>query len=244
MDIISRDLNAVFNSNIEHTILKICQKGEIGTISDFYNWILMYGHLAEFVSRDIPIYIKNINEKLVQNQIDKLVNKKLLEDSGKGYNAFQYKKKLLGDSGKKEIFQRNQKVAYPVIGSLKYSPLQLIRSRLESFLNHFQAKLEDLTDISIGVIEAAENAIKYGDGGVITIEYFLDDDNVFDISIINPIKLEPIEENIKIGKFSEGFTLMRGIMAINKLFDYFDINRDDSLNEVSFNARKKLDLPL
>ena len=49
-------------------------------------------------------------------------------------------------------------------------------------------------------------------------------------------------DNIKTGKFSEGFTLMRGIMAINKLFDFFDIKRDDKSQEVSFVARKKVDL--
>jgi len=242
MDIISEDIKTIFNNNIEYTILKICQKGAIGTITDIHNWILMYGNLAEFARKDIPIYIKNVNEESVQNQIEKLVNKKLLEDSGKGFNEFQYKKQHSSGSEKTETFKRNKKVAYPIIGSLKYSPLQLIRSRLESFLLHFNVKREDLTDISIGVIEAAENAIKYGDGGIVTIEYFLDDKDVFNILIKNPIKAEPIEENIKTGKFSEGFTLMRGIMAINKLFDFFDISRDDNLKEVSFNASKKLAL--
>jgi anti-sigma regulatory factor (Ser/Thr protein kinase) len=242
MDIVSEDLNDIFNSNIEYTILKICQKGAIGTISDIHNWIQMYEDLASYIRHKIPGYIKNVDEKAIQNQINGLVSKNLLEDSGKGYNEYQYKKKLLMDTKDNISFKKNKRVAFPVIGSLRYSPLQLIRSRLESFLQYFKVATEDLADISIGVIEAAENAIKYGDGGIITVEYHLDDDDVFNILIKNPLKVEPIEDNIKTGKFSEGFTLMRGIMAINKLFDFFDIQRDDKLREVSFNAQKKLSI--
>ena len=235
MQFFAEEFKDIICKSTEKTLLKIFEIGAVGTINDFYRWMKMYCQLAALANQEIPGCLQKLTESDVRENIELLQKKKLIADTGKGFNEFGYLKQFPG-------FLKGEKTAYSLIGNLEFSPLQLVRSRLESFLVHFQANREDLTDLSIGVIEAAENAVKYGDNGQISIEYTLSDTNTFHIEITNPIKIEPVEENIKTGKFSEGFTLMRGIMAINKLFDHFDITRNDELKYVKFIARKKLDL--
>ena len=64
--------------------------------------------------------------------------------------------------------------SYSVYGEAKFSPIQYVRSRQEHFLEYNYVNEDDIMDISIATIEAIENAVKYGDGNIVHIDYLID----------------------------------------------------------------------
>lgn len=131
------------------------------------------------------------------------------------------------------------RVEYSVSGDLDHAPLQMVRSRLESFLRHHGATEDEVIDVSIATTEAMENAVKYSDHREIQLAYQVTD-RVFDIRIVNRIGVVEPEDDIESGKYSGSLTLMRGMMVMVKLFDEMDIDISEEQQQAIFTAHKKL----
>lgn len=129
--------------------------------------------------------------------------------------------------------------SYRVSGYLKDSPIQMVRSRLETFFRLNQVSEEMIVDMSIATTEAMENAVKYNDTNPIDINYSLDGGD-FRIEIRNGLKEVQIERDIQEGKYNSSLTLMRGMMVMSKLFDELDIDIKDTENLAIFRAKKKV----
>ena len=127
---------------------------------------------------------------------------------------------------------------YRVSGFLKDSPIQMVRSRLETFFRIHGIREELIVDMSIATTEAMENAVKYNDQNPIEIQYSIDNGD-FRIEIRNGLREVQIERDIEAGKYNSSLTLMRGMMVMSKLFDDLDIDIKDSENLAIFTARKK-----
>jgi len=128
---------------------------------------------------------------------------------------------------------------YRVSGFLKDSPIQMVRSRLETFFRTHDVPDEMIVDMSIATTEAMENAVKYNDQNPIEIDYSLADGD-FRIEIRNGLKEVEIERDIEAGKYNSSLTLMRGMMVMSKLFDELDIDIKDAENLAVFTAKKKV----
>ncbi|MCB1308078.1 MAG: ATP-binding protein [Leptospiraceae bacterium] len=132
-----------------------------------------------------------------------------------------------------------ERVSYQVSGDLKDSPIQMVRSRMETFLRYFGAGEADIMDLSIATTEAMENAVKYSDHKTIEVTYSLVGGQ-FDIKIVNRIGEIRLEQDIESGKYSGSTTLMRGMMVMVKLFDEVDIDIIDEKGLAIFTASRKL----
>lgn len=95
-----------------------------------------------------------------------------------------------------------------------------------------------MVDLCIGVLEAVENAVKYGDGTEVEVEYYIDPSQTLFIQIINNLKELNLEQDIERGKFSSTATLMRGMMVMQKLFDELDLEILENKKQAQFNAKK------
>ena len=131
------------------------------------------------------------------------------------------------------------RISYEVPSSLDYSPIQWVRSRLESFLKHHRVSNNEVIDLSIAITEAMENAVKYSTDKKIKISYEIAD-TAFSISIENEIKDISPEVDIESGKYTGSLTLMRGMMVMVKLLDKVDIDIDERENKAIFRAEHKL----
>ncbi|HNI91612.1 MAG TPA: ATP-binding protein, partial [Leptospiraceae bacterium] len=130
--------------------------------------------------------------------------------------------------------------SYSVYGDAKFSPIQYVRSRQEYFLEYNYVTEEDIMDISIATIEAIENAVKYGDGNIVHIDYMIDSNRVLKLNIINNIKEFDLTNEIERGKYSSNTTLMRGIMVMQKLFNHLELQIIDDKKQAHLYAEKKL----
>ncbi|MCB1140449.1 MAG: ATP-binding protein [Leptospiraceae bacterium] len=129
--------------------------------------------------------------------------------------------------------------SYRVSGFLKESPIQMVRSRLETFLRLHSVEENIIVDMSIATTEAMENAVKYNDQNPIDIRYSIEAGE-FRIEIRNGIREVQIERDIEAGKYNSSLTLMRGMMVMSKLFDELDIEIKDAENLAVFTARKRV----
>ena len=171
--ILANDENPI-QEDLKNSITAMAKFGAVGTDKDFLGWIKMYNRMLELTEKHIPKYIGNLNIDKMTSAISHLSTENLLKDNGLGYNEYITTENLVG-------VLKNKNISYHFLGDINFSPLQLVRSRLESFLRFFQINEDCVVDISIGVIEAAENAIKYGCGGVISVIYSLGNDDIFKI---------------------------------------------------------------
>ena len=128
---------------------------------------------------------------------------------------------------------------YRVSGFLQDSPIQMVRSRLETYFRLNSVREEMIVDMSIATTEAMENAVKYNDHNPIEINYSIENGD-FRIEIRNGLREVQIERDIEMGKYNSSLTLMRGMMVMSKLFDDLDIDIKDSENLAVFTARKKV----
>ena len=122
-----------------------------------------------------------------------------------------------------------EQVEFVASSSYEHFPIQLARSRLESYLNFHHLDQENINLIIIGATEGFENAVKYNSGNNFTVRYRISD-NIFNMTVENDMKYVSLEENIAAGKFSSTSTLMRGMLVMNKVFDFMDLNFT-SINE-------------
>lgn len=136
-------------------------------------------------------------------------------------------------------FSFPSKVEYRVSGVLQEAPIQMVRSRLDSFLRFHRASEDEVIDVSIATTEAMENAVKYSDHQPINVGYWIDG-HTFHIKIVNTLREVKPEADIEAGKYSSSYTLMRGMMVMVKLFDDVNIDISEEKNEAVFSAHKKL----
>ena len=130
-------------------------------------------------------------------------------------------------------------VEYQVSGMLEHAPIQMVRSRLESFLRYHATHESDIIDISIATTEAMENAVKYSDHKEITVSYGISN-STFSIRIVNRIGETELESDIEQGKYTGSITLMRGMMVMVKLFDDVDIDISEDEGLAIFKATTEL----
>lgn len=234
------DIGAVLRPELADSVLALARRGFVGNTRDFASWIGMYGELARQTSQPNPLPAgdQSPDPELMATLLAELARAEKIRDNGKGYGEY-----CLGPGESFDGGFQNHRLFYYTIGHIDYAPIQQIRSVTESFLEYVGAGESAIMDISIGVIEAAENAVKYGGGGLISVRTSLENARNFRIEITNPLEEVSVQDSIVTGKFHEGFTLMRGIMAMDKLFDHFEIDRDDERKEVCFTGEKKLELP-
>lgn len=212
---------------LESEISILLQNGVGGNVLDFFNWVRM-----EIVKKfkEEP----NLTEKDVAEVLEQLKSSGDIV-SGK----FDPREYFLSEGSllRKKLVQQEK---YQIIGRLDFTPLQYVKTRLEYFLRCNKVDAEEIIDLAIATIEAVENSVKYGDGGVVQVEYAIDRNRNFTISLVNNIKEFDLEEDIKRGKFSSTATLMRGMMVMQKLFDQVDLDILDDRKQASFNASRKL----
>lgn len=212
---------------LEKLLADILADGLTGTVKDYCAWISLEGVLK-------------YNEELI---VEEAKVKAILDAlKAKGYategkfdkneyciapNALPRRTDFLSDS-------------YSVYGEAKYSPIQYVRSRQEHFLEYNYVSEDDIMDISIATIEAIENAVKYGDGNVVHIDYLIDSSRTLKLNIINNIKEFDLTNEIERGKYSSNTTLMRGIMVMQKLFNHLELQIIDDKKQAHLYAEKKL----
>lgn len=212
---------------LENYLIALLQTGVAGSSYDFYSWVRM----------EIVMKFKeepDLLEDDVRNVLERFKTEgKLI--SGK-FDAREYFLAEASSLEKKAISQDR----YEVLGRLDYSPLPYVKTRLEYFLRRNAVSEDEIIDIAIATIEAVENCVKYGDGGLVEVEYSIDRNRNFSIAIVNTIKEFDLEEDIRRGKFSSTATLMRGMMVMQKLFDQVDLDILDDKKKASFRASRKL----
>jgi len=211
-------------SALEKEIRTIAATGVSGKISDYTSWVKMGVMLR--LKEDVAI-----EESLVQEVLEKMKAAQDLDMNPQ--NPDEYR--LVPNSplaGK-----RIARDSYEVIGNLASNPMQYVRSRLEFFLLRNSVTEDKIVDLTIGTVEAIENCVKYGTGNV-KVEYSINKQNAFEISVVNKIQHTDLEANLQQGKFSESNTLMRGLMVMEKLFDEVVLDINEDRNEALLSARK------
>ncbi|MCX7632499.1 MAG: hypothetical protein N2Z22_04105 [Turneriella sp.] len=139
------------------------------------------------------------------------------------------------------LFSNKSKEQFFISNKMEQSPLQYIRSRVQNFCDSKGIVGMQKDEIVISVTEAAENAIKYSNVLAVFIEHGLEH-NEYYIRTINSVSELNLKEEITRGKFSEEFSLMRGVLVMSKLLDYIDIARNNDKRWVEFIGKKKVSL--
>ncbi|MBE7412573.1 MAG: ATP-binding protein [Leptospiraceae bacterium] len=212
---------------IEKEIKTLLMNGLLGNSKDFAAWVQME---TKRKFRELP----SISVEAVTELLEKL------KISGDVVSSkFDSREYTISEQLSSTLKVINSE-SYTLLGAHVFSPLQYVRSRLEYFLRRNQVSEEMTLDVSIAVIEAMENAVKYGDGEIIEIKYSLDKSKLFKISILNNIKEFNLQNDIDRGKFSSTATLMRGMMVMQKLFDKMDLDILENNKQALFTAEKKV----
>ncbi|AOP35209.1 anti-sigma regulatory factor [Leptospira tipperaryensis] len=212
---------------IEKQIQSMLSQGLTGTVNDFYAWIRMET-LRKF--KDEP----DTENSVVATILESLVNSGFAK-----LNKFNQKEFHIHPDhtqGKKSP----SKDSYVLLGKIAFQPMQYVRSRFEFFLKSQGTQEDIVMDLCIGALEAVENAVKYGDGTEVEVEYSIDRSQTLFIKIVNNLKELNLEQDIERGKFSSTATLMRGMMVMQKLFDELDLEILEGRKQAQFNAKKKL----
>ncbi|MBK8396766.1 MAG: ATP-binding protein [Leptospiraceae bacterium] len=212
---------------LEKLLVDILADGLTGTVKDYCAWLSMEGLLkySESLEAD-SVRVKAVLDALktkgyaIEGKFDK-------SEYCISTTALQRRVDFLSDS-------------YSLYGEAKFSPIQYVRSRQEYFLEYNYVNEEDIMDISIATIEAIENAVKYGDGNMVHIDYLIDTNRVMKLNIINNIKEFDLSNEIERGKYSSNTTLMRGIMVMQKLFNHLELQIIDDKKQAHLYSEKKL----
>lgn len=212
---------------LEKLLVDILADGLTGTVKDYCSWISMEGLLKynEELEADkdrVKAVLDSLKVKgyAVEGKFDK-------SEYCISPTALPRRVDFLSDS-------------YSLYGEAKFSPIQYVRSRQEYFLEYNYVSEEDVMDISIATIEAIENAVKYGDGNMVHIDYLIDSSRTMKLNIINNIKEFDLSNEIERGKYSSNTTLMRGIMVMQKLFNHLELQIIDDKKQAHLYAEKKL----
>jgi len=214
-------------AELEKEIKTLFSSGVSGNAKDFFSWVQMEV-FRKF--KDVP----NTTLENVQSYIDHLVN--LGDVITNSLDAREYllpeKSSLIRKIGPTEKFV--------ILGALKYNPMQYVRARLDFFLK-MNGVADDLRmDLCIAMVEAVENAAKYGDGLNVEVSFIIDKSKVFTLEMINTVKDFDLEDDILRGKFSSTATLMRGMMVMQKLFDSVDLDIIDNRKQAYLKATRKI----
>ncbi|EMY79185.1 histidine kinase-like ATPase domain protein [Leptospira weilii serovar Ranarum str. ICFT] len=212
---------------IEKQIRSMLSQGLTGTVNDFFAWIRM-DTLRKF--KDEPDIENFIVGKILEGFVESGYAKR------NKFNSKEFHIHPDSIQGKKNP----PKDRYVLLGKIAYQPMQYVRSRFEFFLKNQGTPDDIVIDLCIGVLEAVENAVKYGDGTEVEVEYSIDRSQTLFIQIINNVKELNLEQDIARGKFSSTATLMRGMMVMQKLFDELDLEILEDKKQAQFNAKKKL----
>lgn len=200
--------------DIKEEIIKLGNTGCQGNVEDFCLWIEFYeGTVVTFGA------VTRVLTEMVRDKLWKIHPEIQTEFYSAGAMSF------------------NESVQYYVPGDKDLSPIQLVRSRLESFLKFNKIKNEQIIDLSIATTEAIENAVKYTNDRKIFVEYSISGDN-FRVKIINNLTKILPENDIRLGKYTSSITLMRGMMVMEKLFDDLDIDISEENKKAIFTAEK------
>ena len=212
---------------LEKLLVDILAEGLTGTVKDYCSWISMEGLLKyneELVAE--PSRVRDILDVLKQRGYA-MAGKFDKNEYCVAPTALPRRVDFLSDS-------------YSLYGEARFSPIQYVRSRQEYFLEYNYVSEEDVMDISIATIEAIENAVKYGDGDMVHIDYLIDSSRTMKLNIINNIKEFDLSNEIERGKYSSNTTLMRGIMVMQKLFNHLELQIIDDKKQAHLYAEKKL----
>ncbi|MBM9579155.1 ATP-binding protein [Leptospira sp. 201903070] len=212
---------------IEKQIQSMLSQGLTGTVNDFYAWIRMET-LRKF--KDEP----DTENSVVATILESLVNSGFAK-----HNKFNQKEFHIHPDHTQEK-KLPSKDSYVLLGKIAFQPMQYVRSRFEFFLKSQGTQEDIVMDLCIGALEAVENAVKYGDGTEVEVEYSIDRSQTLFIKIVNNLKELNLEQDIERGKFSSTATLMRGMMVMQKLFDELDLEILEGRKQAQFNAKKKL----
>ncbi|EMO62865.1 hypothetical protein LEP1GSC133_4341 [Leptospira borgpetersenii serovar Pomona str. 200901868] len=212
---------------IEKQIQSMLSQGLTGTANDFFAWIRMET-LRKF--KDEP----DIENFVVKNILESFINSGYAKRND--FNSKEFH--IHPDQIRGKKFPPKDR--YILLGKIAYQPMQYVRSRFEFFLKNQKIPEDIITDVCIGALEAVENAVKYGDGTEVEVEYSIDCSSTLCIKITNNLKELNLEQDIERGKFSSTATLMRGMMVMQKLFDELDLEIIEGKKQAQFNAKKKL----
>ncbi|MDV6235878.1 ATP-binding protein [Leptospira ellisii] len=212
---------------IEKQIQSMLSQGLTGATGDFFAWIRMET-LRKF--KDEP----GVENSAVAEILESLTASGYAKQSKFNQKEFHIHPDLI--AGKKFPAKDH----YVLLGKIEFQPMQYVRSRLEFFLKSQDTPEEIVMDLCIGTLEAVENAVKYGDGTEVEVEYSIDRNQTLSIKMVNNLKELNLEQDIERGKFSSTATLMRGMMVMQKLFDELDLEILEGRKQAQFTAKKKI----
>ena len=154
--------------------------GLSGYPADFLSWIKMeYKKKGKAYS--------SVSMKSIENCLTVLKAENIIEPNKND------PKELCGVSS--VLLKSWVKDSYEIYGAFEFSPIQYVRSRLESFLKINNVGEDDLVDVSIATIEAIENAAKYGDGNSVFVSCNIQNKKL-ELEIINKIKDVDLETEL------------------------------------------------
>ncbi|TGK34664.1 ATP-binding protein [Leptospira gomenensis] len=212
---------------IEKQIQSMLSQGLTGAAADFFAWIRMET-LRKF--KDEP----DVETSTITEILESLSASGYAKQSKFNQKEFHIHPDQI--AGKKFPAKDN----YVLLGKIEFQSMQYVRSRLEFFLKSQDTPEEIVMDLCIGTLEAVENAVKYGDGTEVEVEYSIDRSQIFSIKMVNNLKELNLEQDIERGKFSSTATLMRGMMVMQKLFDELDLEILEGRKQAQFTAKKKI----
>jgi anti-sigma regulatory factor (Ser/Thr protein kinase) len=195
--------------------------GLSGYPADFLSWIKMeYKKKGKTYS--------SVSMKSIENCLTVLKSEKIIEPNKND------PKEYCGVSS--VLLKTWVKDSYEIYGAFEFSPIQYVRSRLESFLKINNVSEDDLVDVSIATIEAIENAAKYGDGNSVFVSCTIQEKKL-QLEIINKIKDVDLETEL-LKKYTSATTLMKGVMVMQKLFNHVDLQILEETQQAKLYAEK------
>jgi anti-sigma regulatory factor (Ser/Thr protein kinase) len=197
--------------------------GLSGYPADYLSWVKM-----EYKKKGKPQ--TNVSMKNIENCLAILKDEKVIEPSKNDPRELCPISSILHKSWNKD--------SYEIFGAFEFSPIQYVRSRLESFLKVNNVVEDDLVDVSIATIEAIENAAKYGDGNSVFVSCQIIDKKL-ELQIINKIKDVDLETEL-LKKYTSATTLMKGVMVMQKLFNHVDLQILEETQQAKLYAEKIL----
>lgn len=212
---------------LEKEIRLLAGAGVSGRKSDFRCWIEMEVRKR---TREIPEF----SDEELDDVIQSMKQNNLLENNPE--NSEELRIPETSELAKRAAISDS----FEILGEIQYSPMHYVKSRIEYFLKKHSVAEDTIIDISIGAVEAMENAVKYGDGGAVKISVNLDRKRNFTLEMTNAIGVVDLAGDIKRGKFSVNTTLMRGMMVMQKLFDSVDLDILEDSNTARLLAKKNV----
>jgi anti-sigma regulatory factor (Ser/Thr protein kinase) len=195
--------------------------GLSGYPADFLSWIKMeYKKKGKAYS--------SVSMKSIENCLTVLKAENIIEPNKND------PKELCGVSS--VLLKSWVKDSYEIYGAFEFSPIQYVRSRLESFLKINNVGEDDIVDVSIATIEAIENAAKYGDGNSVFVSCSIQNKKL-ELEIINKIKDVDLETEL-LKKYTSATTLMKGVMVMQKLFNHVDLQILEETQQAKLYAEK------